>query len=235
MTIEAHRGQATSANYSNDLSRANGSPPVLARYLTQDLPLHGADPLGTSRVNNCSLGALPLAGPCLEPYVGPIPAVPHLHGAEVLSAFDGHPDAWFTPDFSLRGPAFVTNAYNYVNQQEATTLWFHDHSLGTTRLNVYSGLAGFYLIRDNRDTGLQNNPIGFTSQARLEQRADDRRSAVRHERPALVSPTARRPTIPPGINGPPPNPDQSPVLDPRAFRGRDDGQRLANLGPSSAS
>jgi len=59
----------------------------------------------------------------------------------------------------LRGPAYVTNQYNYVNTQDATTLWFHDHALGVVRENVYAGLAGFYFIRDNRDTGMPNNPI----------------------------------------------------------------------------
>ena len=32
-----------------------------------------------------------------------------------------------------------------------TTLWYHDHALGVTRLNVMSGLAGFYLVRDPAD------------------------------------------------------------------------------------
>jgi FtsP/CotA-like multicopper oxidase with cupredoxin domain len=96
---------------------------------------------------------------CQAPATGPIPVAPHLHGAEVLSAFDGHPDTWFTPNAAITGPGFVSTTYNYPNQQEATTLWFHDHSLGTVRTNVFAGLAAFYLIRDNRDTGLANNPI----------------------------------------------------------------------------
>ena len=58
-----------------------------------------------------------------------------------------------------RAAAFFSNTYNYPNQQEATTLWFHDHTLGIVRLNLYAGLIGFYFIRDNRDTGLANNPI----------------------------------------------------------------------------
>ena len=67
---------------------------------------------------------------CQNPARGPIPTVPHLHGAEDLSAYDGHPDAWFTPGSAQTGPGFVTTTYNYPNQQEATTLWFHDHALG---------------------------------------------------------------------------------------------------------
>ncbi|MCK7476391.1 MAG: hypothetical protein M0C28_01490 [Candidatus Moduliflexus flocculans] len=38
--------------------------------------------------------------------------------------------------------------YKYPNTQEASNIWFHDHTLGATRLNVYAGLAGGYLISD---------------------------------------------------------------------------------------
>ncbi len=136
----------------------------LQSLLTVDQSLHWADPLGTTARNNCVNGP-PLAAACTQPYVGPVPAVVHLHGAEVLSQFDGHPEAWFTAGLALRGRGFVSNTYNYVNTQEATTLWFHDHSLGVVRENVYAGLAGVYLIRDNRDTGLANNPITLPSGA----------------------------------------------------------------------
>jgi spore coat protein A len=158
-TIEAVRGTATRAVYTNSLSNTR-----LQSLLTVDQSLHWADPLGTTARNNCVNGP-PLAAPCTQPYAGPIPAVVHLHGAEVLSQFDGHPEAWFTPGLSLRGRGFVSNMYNYVNTQEATTLWFHDHSLGVVRENVYAGLAGMYFIRDNRDTGLANNPITLPSGA----------------------------------------------------------------------
>lgn len=61
--------------------------------------------------------------------------------------FDGHPDAWFTAG-GKKGPAYVSSLYYYPNRQEPTTLWYHDHALGIARLNVYAGLAGFYLIRE---------------------------------------------------------------------------------------
>jgi len=77
----------------------------------------------------------------------PVTTVTHLHGGEVPSIYDGHPDAWFTYN-GKRGPAFVTSMYSYPNKQQPTTLWYHDHSLGATRLNVYAGLAGFYILRD---------------------------------------------------------------------------------------
>ena len=77
----------------------------------------------------------------------PVPIVTHLHGGEVPSEFDGNPDAWFTYN-CMFGPAYTTSSYTYPNQQEPTTLWYHDHALGITRLNVYAGLAGFYLLRE---------------------------------------------------------------------------------------
>ncbi|HEX9908971.1 MAG TPA: multicopper oxidase [Thermoplasmata archaeon] len=93
----------------------------------------------------------------------PVPAVPHLHGSEVSSWYDGGPDAWFTYDGKF-GPSYSFDGapedliqgenavlYKYPNEQPATTLWYHDHALGITRINVMSGLAGFYLLRDSAD------------------------------------------------------------------------------------
>jgi spore coat protein A, manganese oxidase len=73
--------------------------------------------------------------------------VTHLHGARVMPDSDGYPDAWTTSD-GRNGSARAANPCHYPNDQSATTLWYHDHALGITRLNVYAGLAGFYLIRD---------------------------------------------------------------------------------------
>ena len=80
-----------------------------------------------------------------------IPLVPHLHGGHVESASDGLPEAWYTPSFKIKGPDFLKgdiDPYFYINDQDASTLWYHDHTLGLTRLNVYAGLAGFYLVTD---------------------------------------------------------------------------------------
>jgi spore coat protein A len=93
--------------------------------------------------------------------------VTHLHGAEVLSTSDGYPDAWFTAN-GLHGPAYnsevpgLTNAavYAYPNTQQGATLWYHDHALGITRINVMSGLAGFYLLNDTSDPVSQVLPSG---------------------------------------------------------------------------
>ncbi|MFJ7511730.1 multicopper oxidase [Peribacillus simplex] len=80
--------------------------------------------------------------------------VVHLHGSPSTPASDGHPEAWFTKNFGQTGPEFVTKTYKYPNRERATTLWYHDHALGITRLNVYAGLAGLYLIRDEEEKAL---------------------------------------------------------------------------------
>jgi len=213
-TIEARQNIATTAQYNNDLEGPNGTPPVLAKYLTYDQTIHWADPLNTTHTNGCMNGP-PYLAPCLQPYTGPISATVHLHGAEVYSAYDGHPDSWFTPHLALKGRAFSSNTYNYNNQQEATTLWFHDHALGITRLNVYSGLAGFYLLRDSRDTGLSNNPIGlpagpYEQELMIQDRQFDTNGQI-------LFPDGTPPDNPTGINGPPPNPDIHPFWIPEFF------------------
>ncbi len=72
--------------------------------------------------------------------------VVHLHGAHVRPDSDGFPERTLLPGQSV--------LYHYPNHQYPTTLWYHDHALGTTRLNVYMGLASFYLIRDDVEAGL---------------------------------------------------------------------------------
>lgn len=86
-------------------------------------------------------------------------SVVHVHGANVDSDSDGHPEAWFTKDYSQVGKKFTRKVYEYTNHQPGTTLWYHDHSMGITRLNVYAGLAGFYIIRDSLEKRL-NLPRG---------------------------------------------------------------------------
>ncbi|KOO52630.1 multicopper oxidase family protein [Viridibacillus arvi] len=85
--------------------------------------------------------------------------VVHVHGASVESDSDGYPEAWFTKGFEQVGPYFRKKVYQYDNNMRACTLWYHDHTLGITRLNVYAGLAGFYLIRNHRER-LLNLPNG---------------------------------------------------------------------------
>ena len=146
-TIEARRGRPTSVKFVNNLRGAGGSPPFLQSLINVDQTMHWADPLG----QHGSMAA----------YVGPVPAVAHLHGAETPSSTDGGPDAWWTPGFAQKGPGFVTDTYTYPNSQEATMLWYHDHTLGATRTTVYAGLAAAYLLRDpfNEPGNLPGGPF----------------------------------------------------------------------------
>jgi spore coat protein A len=56
--------------------------------------------------------------------------------------------------FGQRGVAWTQETYAYPNNQDACTLWYHDHAIGQTRLNVYAGLAGAYIIRDDEEDAL---------------------------------------------------------------------------------
>jgi spore coat protein A len=162
VTIEAQRNVSTDVTYVNDLP-LTGS--VVQQYITFDESIHWAKPTGDPMMVMDANGVM-IGNP--DPYMGPPPIVTHLHGAEVSSSYDGGPDQWFTPN-GIRGGGYESyknakkNAaiYHYVNEQEATTLWFHDHTLGATRLNVFAGLAAFYLLRDAYDTGKIDNPLGL--------------------------------------------------------------------------
>ncbi len=83
-----------------------------------------------------------------------IPTVVHLHGGHSEAASDGESDAWYTNNYAEKGAAWVKKVYQYDNTQEGTMLWYHDHALGITRLNVYAGLAGAYILNDANDGAL---------------------------------------------------------------------------------
>jgi len=70
----------------------------------------------------------------------------HLHGAHVSEESDGYPEDTIPPG--------QQDVYQYPNSQHPATLWYHDHALGITRLNVMMGLAGFYLLRDATEQAL---------------------------------------------------------------------------------
>jgi FtsP/CotA-like multicopper oxidase with cupredoxin domain len=93
-----------------------------------------------------------------------MPIATHLHGGEVSALYDGGPDAWFTPNADFHGPGYPspgspTTTYHYPNEQQEGLIWFHDHALGITRLNVFAGLAGIQPIIDPANTpkDLQGN------------------------------------------------------------------------------
>jgi spore coat protein A len=88
-----------------------------------------------------------------EESVPEVRTVVHVHGAQVMPDSDGYPDSWYTAD-GKAGAVAAANPCHYPNDQAATTLWYHDHALGITRLNVYAGLAGMFLIRDEQEDAL---------------------------------------------------------------------------------
>jgi len=96
-----------------------------------------------------------------------VPIITHLHGGNSDFQFDGNPEFFYSPDGTVKGPQWdfveggFTNTFRYNNMVPAGNLWYHDHALGITRLNVYAGLAGFYFVRDDMDTGMPDNPLGL--------------------------------------------------------------------------
>jgi spore coat protein A len=98
-----------------------------------------------------------------------VPIITHLHGGHTDFQFDGNPEFFYGPAGATQvvGPQWnnvpggFTTKFRYDNNVSAGNLWYHDHALGITRLNVYAGLAGFYFVRDNADTGKADNPLGL--------------------------------------------------------------------------
>ncbi|WKD51467.1 multicopper oxidase family protein [Microbulbifer spongiae] len=83
-----------------------------------------------------------------------VPIVIHLHGGHSEWESDGNPLAWYTRGYIETGPLFKKKTYHYDNSQDAATIWYHDHTLGMTRLSNYAGLFGFYLIGDKNEDRL---------------------------------------------------------------------------------
>ena len=96
-----------------------------------------------------------------------VPIITHLHGGHTDFQFDGNPEFFYNPSETVVGPQWnfvpggFTTKFRYDNNVPAGNLWYHDHALGITRLNVYAGMAGFYFVRDNLDTGKPDNPLGL--------------------------------------------------------------------------
>jgi FtsP/CotA-like multicopper oxidase with cupredoxin domain len=161
-TIEAHWRRPVRVRWINELVDAQGR--FLPHLLPVDQTLHWANPAGGPRGTDTHTGDP-------TPYRGPVPMVVHLHGAHTSDESDGYAEAWYLPQavdlppgFAATGSWYATfrqqfldeqgvdwtpgsATFQYPNDQAAATLWYHDHTLGMTRLNVYAGPAGFYLLR----------------------------------------------------------------------------------------
>jgi spore coat protein A len=95
----------------------------------------------------------------LTPLGNRVRLMTHLHGGFVAGDSDGSPAV--TPDGFGPGDTQTVTYTNQLPQMPASLLWFHDHGLGATRLNVFAGLAAAYILRDEHDTGTEPNPIGI--------------------------------------------------------------------------
>lgn len=153
-TLAGETGKPVTVKYTNNLKDATGKL-LMKHLLTVDPTLGGA-------MNSMSS----------DPKIPEIRIVTHLHGGHVAPEFDGHPEAWITndPAGATGLPADLINGrparpdgntvtYTYDNSQIANHLWYHDHAMGITRLNVYAGLAANYFLRDTVEDSL-NVPKG---------------------------------------------------------------------------
>jgi FtsP/CotA-like multicopper oxidase with cupredoxin domain len=182
LTIEAKWNRPVRVKWINDLKDANGN--FRPHLLAVDPTLHWANPPGGTggRDDRPTFDATP------GPYEGPVPIVTHVHGAVgVGDESDGYAEAWYLPaasnipagyategtwfnffagkaaaSFGARwGKGFAT--FQYPNHNRASTIWYHDHALGMTRLNVYAGPAGFYLIRGGPDDVVLDSRTGLAA------------------------------------------------------------------------
>jgi spore coat protein A, manganese oxidase len=166
LTIEAQYNRPVRVKWINDLKAASGN--FLPHLLPVDQTLHWANPPG----GVAGRDARPTFTATPGPYTGPVPIVTHVHGAVgVGDESDGYAEAWYLPaaanipvDYATVGtwyaffegkaagkfgvswgPGYAT--FQYPNLGRAAQDWYHDHALGMTRLNVYAGPAGFYILR----------------------------------------------------------------------------------------
>ncbi len=170
LTIEATYKKPVRVKWVNELLDAQGN--YLPHLLPVDPTLHWANPGGgeAMRDRRPSFALTPGS------YRGPVPIVTHVHGATgVGDESDGYAEAWFLPAANnlpaeyakvgtwynfFAGKAAAAQGlpwepgsatFQYPNLGRAATIWYHDHSVGMTRVNVYAGPAGFFIIRGGPD------------------------------------------------------------------------------------
>lgn len=168
-SIEAAVGRPVRVKWTNTLVDEDGH--FLPHLFTVDPTLHWANPPG----GDSGRDSRPHFDHTPGPYVGPVPVVTHLHGGHSDGFSDGYPETWVLPVANDIPAGYATVGTHwehqrsqfeaafgetwepgsvlsqYSNDQRATALWFHDHTLGLIRVNLYAGLVGLYLLRGGDD------------------------------------------------------------------------------------
>ncbi|MFF1505190.1 O-aminophenol oxidase PhsA [Streptomyces sp. NPDC058316] len=135
-TIEVRRGERIRIAWTNRIPRGSEYPVTAVEVG----PVEPGEPLPHNRPGRD--GAEPNAD------VAALPAwtVTHLHGAQTGGGNDG----WADNAVGF-GDAQLSE---YPNDHQAAQWWYHDHAMNITRWNVYAGLVGTYLIRDDEEDAL---------------------------------------------------------------------------------
>lgn len=145
-TIVVNRRNIVKVRWANKIKAADYTPGKLPYEVVKVDPTSVA-PVIPQNVPGKE-GALPSTDDKLRGQLQNLTAslVTHLHGGRTQADSDGWPDNIANTDQSAD--------YLYHNDQAATMLWYHDHANHVTRLNVFAGLAGVWLIRDDEETSL---------------------------------------------------------------------------------
>lgn len=183
-TLAGEAGKPVVVKYTNSLKDADGN--LLTKHLlTVDPTLGGAD--------------------MAEPEVR---IVTHLHGGHVAADSDGHPETWISNDpNALTGlpadpvsgrparPDGNTVTYSYDNSQIANHLWYHDHAMGITRLNVYAGLAANYLLRDSVEDDLNLPKGAYEIPLVIQDKSFNEDGSLHYDANALLNPDGTQQTV----------------------------------------
>ena len=134
-TIEAERGYRVRVEWINEL---DGTLPIAVTVAPDE-----------TRSDGVPVQCLPgLSGGAPDPDAASLRGftVVHLHGGLTAAPYDGWAENIFAP-----GQHAVSD---YAMDQRAALLWYHDHVMGVTQFTVYSGLAGLWIVRDERERAL---------------------------------------------------------------------------------
>ena len=141
-TIEVERDKRAVIDWVNAVPDTSRQPSIAIKALFEDM----ADEIIPQNILGNPADSEMTMGHNAAAYFSP-----HQHGGKTAPAYDGGPEDLIR---------YKQNHLNqYENHQRATMLWYHDHAMHTTRLNVYAGLAGLWIIRDKEEDRL-NLPCG---------------------------------------------------------------------------